>query len=108
MSSCGYHTALSRSTSNNSSITEKVADNCSEDNNEQIIERTLTDSEEKPDIALCDNNNVKMLDNHIVVVTPPQDESLKWAGSLQESITSHLSTILLSADHEQVYTIIII
>ncbi len=102
VSSCGYQTALSRSPSNGS-----VSDGNKESSYDKPCSLSL--SRDVPSregrIGIPVNQHVKMLESHIVVVTPPQEsstDSLKWVGSIQESITSHLSTILSSGNDEQV------
>ena len=106
VSSCGYQTALSRSPSNGSVSEER--DGNKESSHDKPCSLSLSrdvPSREEGKMGTPMNQHIKMLESHIVVVTPPQEsstDSLKWVGSIQESITSHLSTILSSGNDEQV------
>lgn len=119
-SSCGYQTAPSRSPSNGS-ISEKVAEDKDSDKEYSgtVVEKMPNNSVGNVngggvtgDSSICIDQHLKMLDNHVLMVTPPQDlssvDSLKWVGSIQESITSHLSTILLSGNDEQVSLCVVV
>ena len=99
VSSCGYHTALSR-TPSNGSISEKETEETKEDSNDE------EDEEDKLEVAAeIEEFSRPATDPVTLIVTPPQDgpkESLKWAESLQNSIAPYLTTILLSGNDEQV------
>lgn len=115
-SNSSYHSARSRTPSPEScgtvlfteSLEVSETDENAENTNQANITRKPVQTNNGISITNDDDNQLSNFSSslkHLVVVTPPEDLTLDvqgWVESLQTSIMSHLSTILLSENEGQV------